>query len=118
MTRFWKFFAGLALGASVSMVCAQQPAATFDPNSVTVPPAPCEQPPTKPVFHATPNDSKRFNERANAYRKCMTDYWTGLEGTAKNYEEAAKKYIDAGNAAIKTFNDYAAEVRKNMDEDQ
>jgi hypothetical protein len=48
----------------------------------------------------------------------MTEYWTGLEGTAKNYEEAAKKYIDAGNAAIKTFNDYAAEVRKNMDEDQ
>jgi hypothetical protein len=117
MIRFQRFLFGAVLAVQCSGLFAQQAPAVPDPDTLTIPPPTCDQPATRPPLGATPRDAERFNKQVKAYLDCMQNYAKGVDATSKQYQAIASKYLEAGNKAITTYNDYITEVKKNTDSD-
>ena len=75
---------------------AQQPAPAKPAHN-------CVQPEQPGPFTREPQQFKAFTRNVEAYKTCLQKF-------AADQQEVAKAAVAAGNAAVKEFNDYAAEL--------
>jgi hypothetical protein len=130
MRKFSSYFVGCALLVSAVFAFAQEtkPApAPATPASPVVAPAPvtptvaaapvvkaphhpavpkhtCKQP-EAPGKLGSDNQQKNFVKDMDGYRDCLIAYRTEMN-------KLAQFHVDAANAAVEEFNDYAASLRK------
>jgi hypothetical protein len=77
---------------------AQQPAPAKPTHN-------CVKPEILGPFAREPQQFKAFARSVETYKSCMQKF-------AADQQEAAKASIEAGNAAVKEFNDFIAELNK------
>ncbi len=65
----------------------------------------CIKPVPPGPFTSEPQQFKTFTRNVEAYKTCMQKF-------AADQQEAAKAAIEAGNAAVKEYNDFIAELNK------
>jgi hypothetical protein len=90
----------IAASLTAISVFAQQPEPA--PNVPPVPPPTC----TKPDFPGPFSDQRRFdrfNKDSKGYADCIKKY-------VAETKAVSDAYIEAGNSAIKQFNDFIADV--------
>jgi|GEM_PF-1257219 len=74
------------------------------PHHPAVPKHICKQP-EAPGKLGSDNQQKNFVKDMDGYRDCLIAYRTEMN-------KLAKGHVDAANAAVEEFNDYAASLRK------
>ncbi len=74
------------------------------PHHPAVPKHTCKQP-EAPGKLGSDNQQKNFVKEMDGYRDCLISYRTEMN-------KLAKAHVDAANAAVEEFNDYAASLRK------
>lgn len=84
-----------------TVALAQAPAA---PTPAGQPKHNCVKP-EEPSRLATKNQFKFFDGQSKKYRECLQDF-------VKAQGELVKLHSDAGNSAVKEFNDYVTEINK------
>ena len=77
---------------------AQQPAPAKPAHN-------CVKPEPLGTFAREPHQFKAFTRGVETYKHCMQKF-------AADQQEAAKVALEAGNAAVKEFNDFIAELNK------
>ena len=78
--------------------------AVKSPHHPSVPKHTCKQP-EAPGKLGSDNQQKNFVKDMDGYRDCLIAYRTEMN-------KLAKFHVDAANAAVEEFNDYAASLRK------
>jgi len=111
----------LALLAWHAPTQAQQPAVAMppvpDPASITIPPAPCEKPPTSAGAGAEQRQLDRLHKQVDVYRKCINLYATDIAKRFEAYNAIAIKFKARADDAVTEFNAYIEELNKNAKED-
>ncbi|WP_374511520.1 hypothetical protein [Niveibacterium sp.] len=96
----------LALSATV---------AHADPVTINPPPKhECKQPSPLGMEPSTAQ-IKSYNKAFDAYKACMQTYITDRQAAGNKIAELYKAEVEAGNAAIKEFNDWANTVKSDKD---
>ena len=96
----------LALSASI---------AHAEPVTITPPPMhECKQP---EALGIQPSNAqiKSYNKAFEAYKACMQTYINDRQAAAKKIGDLYKAEVDAGNVAIKEFNEWANTVKSAQD---
>jgi hypothetical protein len=121
MSKLIPCSAALVLVFGMTYAFAQQtlPAAP-DPANLQISPATCVQPSAVPPPMKNNNDVKPHNKwvaTVNEYKKCMEAYWLDLKSRAEAYNAVAVKVNDAYISAVKAYNAFYDEVKKNDKDD-
>ncbi len=104
----------LLLAAAVALApaaFAADPAPAATPAAVeTVAPAQCNRPQIQLDAAGKIKNAKELQPQVNAYQSCIDAYVTARKQVVDQHEAIAKANRDASNAAVKEFNDFAAEI--------
>jgi hypothetical protein len=87
----------------LAVACAPVLALADDATTESVAPANCKRPTVMANKIRKADDDSDFQERSEAYKKCINDY-------VAVQSAAAQKHQNAANAAIAEFNDFAKEA--------
>ena len=94
------------LVSALSLAAAAQQAA----GPVTPPAHQCEKPVGGPGIDPTFEQQKRFQKKVDTYKECINKYVGEKKALADEHFEIAKKYQEAGNAAIGEYNAYVTDL--------
>jgi len=78
----------------------------------TVPALSCVQPDLSDMSKVTTKDLKSVEAQVKSYGDCMQRYIDDRHAKSALYVNLQKAEVDAGNAAVKTFNAFFAQVRE------
>ncbi|HZR36264.1 MAG TPA: hypothetical protein VFA75_12885 [Nevskia sp.] len=101
----------LAAVALAPVAFAADPAAAATPPAVeTVAPAQCLRPQIQLDGAGKIKNAKELQAQVNTYQSCVDAYVSQRRQVVDQHEAIAKANRDASNAAVKEFNDFAAEL--------
>ena len=91
-----------------------QPANAIPPSipDTTVPALSCVQPNLSNIASLSTKDFKAIQVQIKAYGDCMQQYIDERHAKGNLYVSLQKAEVDAGNAAVKIFNAFFAQVRE------
>jgi hypothetical protein len=84
--------------------------ATTPPATETIPTMSCSKPQLQLDPAGKLKNPKELQTQVNTYQSCIDSYIAERKQAVNLHEAAAKANRDAGNAAVKEFNDFAAEI--------
>lgn len=93
----------LFVSTHLATALAQDTKSAAASGTASVPKHSCKRP-EKPADTADTATQRTFRREVDGYRECLMSY-------GEDMRAAAKAHMDAGNAAIKEFNDYVDQVQ-------
>lgn len=87
-------------------------------SDTTVPALTCAQPDLPDLTKVTSKELKAIQAKITAYGDCVQHYIDERHAKSSVYISLQKAEVDAGNAAVKTFNAFFAQVRELQDKER